>query len=165
MEKRLPQKVLIGTATLSHWIESEGATLSDQCEHNVESCALRVVEQDQSGEKIALFLEHWELARVALSCHFAPDMLCQEMLEVWWLGCCCQLGLLSQQEKPFRHRGRAVTVKEWRCGERKTKQGRNVADPRELSWPATMSSFLRFWSQCEHLVPVGRSFSRRFKRG
>ena len=37
--------------------------------------------QDQSGEKISLFLEDWELARVALSCHIALVMLCQEMHE------------------------------------------------------------------------------------
>ena len=33
------------------------------------------------GEKISLFLEDWELARVALSCHMALDLLCQEMRE------------------------------------------------------------------------------------
>ena len=63
--------------------ESEGLSSSDVREHNVESIALNVMEQDQSCEKISLFLEDWELARVALSCHNALDMLCQEMHEAW----------------------------------------------------------------------------------
>ena len=29
--------------------------------------------------RFSLFLKDWELARVALSCHMALDMLCQEM--------------------------------------------------------------------------------------
>ena len=62
------------------WTESEGT--SSQCQHNVENLALNVMGQDQSGEKMSLFLEDWELARVALSCHIALDMLCQEMHEV-----------------------------------------------------------------------------------
>ena len=47
---------------------------------------------------MSLFLEDWELASVALSCHIALDMLCQEMHEAWMLGCCCLRGLWSQQE-------------------------------------------------------------------
>ena len=65
------------------WTESEGTSSSGQCEHNVESLALNVMRQDQSGENISLFLEDWELARVALSCHIALDLLCQEMQEAW----------------------------------------------------------------------------------
>ena len=34
-------------------------------------------------DKISLFLQDWELAKVALSCHMALDMLCQEMNEAW----------------------------------------------------------------------------------
>ena len=56
------------------------------------------LEKDPSGEKISLFLEDWELARVALSCHIALDMLCQEMHEAWLLGCLCQEAL-GQSEK------------------------------------------------------------------
>ena len=33
------------------------------------------------GDKISLFLKDWELAKVALSCRMALDMLCQEMHE------------------------------------------------------------------------------------
>ena len=31
---------------------------------------------------ISLLLQDWELAKVALSCHMALDILCQEMYEV-----------------------------------------------------------------------------------
>ena len=65
------------------WTESEGTSSSEQCEHNVGSFALNVMVQDQSGEMMSFFLEDWELARVALSCHIALDMLCQEMHEAW----------------------------------------------------------------------------------
>ena len=63
------------------WTESEGLSSSDCREHNVDSLALNVMGQDQSGEHISLFLEDWELARVAWSCRKALDMLCQEMHE------------------------------------------------------------------------------------
>ena len=43
------------------WTQSEGTSSSEQCEHYVESLALNALEQDQSGEKISLFLEDWEL--------------------------------------------------------------------------------------------------------
>ena len=46
---------------------------------NAESLALEVIGQDWSGEVASLFLEEWELAREALSCHMALDLLCQEM--------------------------------------------------------------------------------------
>ena len=65
------------------WTESGGASSSEQCEYNMESSSLRVMVQDQSGEKVCLFLEDWELARVALSCHIVVDMLCKEMHEAW----------------------------------------------------------------------------------
>ena len=32
------------------WTESEGSSASEQCEHDVESLALNVMEQDQSGD-------------------------------------------------------------------------------------------------------------------
>ena len=83
--------------------ESEGTSSSEQCERNSESLALNVVGQDQSGGKISLFLDDWELAKVASSCHVVLDLSCQE------LGCCCQRGLLPKQGKPFSHRGWAVT--------------------------------------------------------
>ena len=58
----------------------------------VESLALHVLGLNWTGEKISLFLGDWELGRVALSCHIALDLLCQEMHEASWLGCRCQRG-------------------------------------------------------------------------
>ena len=45
--------------------------------HNHECRAVEVMGQDWSSEVAALFLEDWELGRVALSCHMAMDLLCQ----------------------------------------------------------------------------------------
>ena len=56
------------------WTESDCASSWEQYEHNFES---------QSGEKMSLFLEDWALARVALSCHTALDLLRQELHEAW----------------------------------------------------------------------------------
>ena len=50
---------------------------------NVCNDALHVIGLHGSGDKISLFLQDWELAKVALSCHMALDMLCQEMNEAW----------------------------------------------------------------------------------
>ena len=52
-------------------------------EGNVCNDALHVTRLQGSGDKISLFLQDWELAKVALSCHMALDMLCQEMNEAW----------------------------------------------------------------------------------
>ena len=56
-------------------------TSSSVNEHHVESLALEVIGQNWSGEMVALFLEDWQVARVALSCHVARDLLCQEIQE------------------------------------------------------------------------------------
>ena len=74
------------------WTESAGTSASEQYEHNVESLAVNFVQQDHSGEQISLTLEDWELGSVALSCHIALDMLCQEMHEAWQVGCCRRSG-------------------------------------------------------------------------
>ena len=50
--------------------------------HNNKCQAIEVIGQDWSSEVVALFLEDWELGRVALSCHMAMDLLCQEMRDV-----------------------------------------------------------------------------------
>ena len=47
--------------------------------------ALFVIGLHGSGDTIALFLQDWEVAEVALSCQKALDMLCQEMHEAWQL--------------------------------------------------------------------------------
>ena len=48
--------------------------------------ALHVIGLHGPGDKISFFLKDWDLAWVALSCHMALDMLCQEMHEAWWWG-------------------------------------------------------------------------------
>ena len=58
---------------------------------SVNNEALHVIGLHGSGDKIYLFFEDWELlAKVALSCHMALDILCQKMYEVerrrGWLG-------------------------------------------------------------------------------
>ena len=81
MEVRLPKKP-DWDSDVESWTESEG-TSSSECEHNVESLALNGKVQDQSGEKISLFLEDWRYcAKEALSCHIALGMLCLGM-EAW----------------------------------------------------------------------------------
>ena len=50
---------------------------------NVSNEVLHVVGLYGAGDKISFFLKDWELAKVALSCHMAVDILCQEMHEVW----------------------------------------------------------------------------------
>ena len=51
-------------------------------ENNVGIGALFVIGLHGSGDVIAHFLQDWEVAKVALSCHVALDMLCQELYEV-----------------------------------------------------------------------------------
>ena len=56
----------------------------DECEeHKVENLSLEVVGQGWSGWSVHLFLEDWELAWVAVSCHLALDLLCHEMQDAW----------------------------------------------------------------------------------
>ena len=55
---------------------------SSSSENNVGSGALFVIGRHGSGDAIAHFLQDWEVAKVALSCHVALDMLCQELHEV-----------------------------------------------------------------------------------
>ena len=51
-------------------------------ENNVGNGALFVIGLHGSGGVIAQFLQDWEVAKVALSCHIALDMLCQELHDV-----------------------------------------------------------------------------------
>ena len=78
-----PKKSPDWDGDVESWTESEGISSCEQCEQNVESFALNAMVQDQSGERILLFLEDWELARMTLSCHMGLDLLCQEMNEAW----------------------------------------------------------------------------------
>ena len=72
--------------------EDEGASSTASREGNVCNDALHVVGLHGPGDKISLFLQDWELAKVALSCHMSLDMLCQEMQEAWWM-CGSQMSL------------------------------------------------------------------------
>ena len=65
------------------WSEDESVSSSDSREDNVCNEALHVIGLYGLGDKVSLFLKDWELARVALSCHIALDMLCPEMHEAW----------------------------------------------------------------------------------
>ena len=56
----------------------------DSREDNVCNEALHVIGLYGPGDKVSLFLNDWELAKVALSCHMVLDM-CQEMHD-WQLG-------------------------------------------------------------------------------
>ena len=53
-------------------------------EHNNERRGIEVIGQDWSSEVVALFLEDWELRRVASSCHMTLDFLSQEMRDACW---------------------------------------------------------------------------------
>ena len=57
------------------------ASDGDQAD-NVSNEALYVIGLHGSGDKISLCLQDWEMAKVALSCHMALDMLCQKMYEL-----------------------------------------------------------------------------------
>ena len=65
------------------WQENASVSSGVSRENNVCNGALHVIGLYGLGDKISLslFLEDWQLARVALSCHIALDMLCQEMHE------------------------------------------------------------------------------------
>ena len=97
------------------WISSCSASETslgcEVYEHNNECRAIEVIGQDWSSDVVALFLEDWELGRVALSCHMTMDLLCQDRRDACWdssesLGSPC--ALCSQ----CREGSRAVTIKE-----------------------------------------------------
>ena len=55
----------------------------EEGEHNVLNLFLDVVKRSSPGMQVERFLENEELARTALSCHLAVDLLCQEMQAAW----------------------------------------------------------------------------------
>ena len=61
------------------WSEDESVSSGGSREGNVCNDALHVIGLLGPGGKISPFLKDWEQAKVALSCHMALDMLCQEM--------------------------------------------------------------------------------------
>ena len=78
------------------WQSDSGSSVSSSSsgENNEGDDALFVVIGLQgSGDTIALFLQDWEVAKVALSCHIAQDMLSLEMHEVGSERVlCCRVG-------------------------------------------------------------------------
>ena len=62
-----------------------------KCEGILCNNALHVIGLYGPGDKISVILKDWELAKVALSCHMALEVLCQEMNEAFW----------SAAERPF----------------------------------------------------------------
>ena len=61
---------------------SKNEQADSSSENNVGNGVLFVIGLHGSGDTIAHFLQDWEAAKVALSCHKALDMLCQELYEV-----------------------------------------------------------------------------------
>ena len=61
------------------WSEYESVSTTASREGNVCNDALHVIGLHGSGDKIPIFLQDWELAKVALIRHMALDMLCLEM--------------------------------------------------------------------------------------
>ena len=55
------------------WSGSEGTSSLEHSEHNVGNLALEIVGQNWSSDVISLYLEDWEVERVALSCHLPMD--------------------------------------------------------------------------------------------
>ena len=65
-------------------VKSSGTSSDDENEeHKVENPFLKVAEQSRSGMLTDSFLEDWVLARVAVRCRLALDLLCQEMQDAW----------------------------------------------------------------------------------
>ena len=77
----------IGDAFLVPQLRDESEASKDEqadssSENNVGNGALFVIGLHRVGGAIALFLQKWEVAKVALTCHIALDMLCQELHEI-----------------------------------------------------------------------------------
>ena len=75
-------KALTGTATLSHGLKAKALLLLSSANTTWKPCSACHGARTVRG-KISLFLEDWELARVALSFRMALDMLCQGKHEAW----------------------------------------------------------------------------------
>ena len=75
------QETRIGTATANLGPKVKASPHPIFVSTMWKSLALHVLGLNWSGEKVSLVLEDWELARAALSCHVALDLL--EMDEAW----------------------------------------------------------------------------------
>ena len=72
----------IGDGFLVPELKGGSEASDDDQADNVSNEALYVIGLHGSGDKISRFLQDCEVAKVALSCHIALDMLCQELYEV-----------------------------------------------------------------------------------
>ena len=63
--------------------ESEGEARSEDKSVSANDSRESSVCNEALHEDLYLFLEEWELAKVALSCHMALGMLCQERHKTW----------------------------------------------------------------------------------
>ena len=61
---------------------SKNEQADSSSENNVGNGALFLIGLHGSGDVSAHFLQDWEVAKVALSCHVALDMLCHELHDV-----------------------------------------------------------------------------------
>ena len=72
----------IGDGFLIPELKGGSVASEDDQADNVSNEALNVIGLRGSGDKVSRFVQDWEVAQVALSCHIALDMLCQELYEV-----------------------------------------------------------------------------------
>ena len=120
-----------GCPMCPEWISScsasETSCGAEEYGHNNECRAIEVIGQDWSSEVVALFLQDWELDREWPSAAIWQwTFSAQEMRDACWVSSesldsplftvitvperfSCEP---SQQQKPFSHRGRAVTIDE-----------------------------------------------------
>ena len=84
VEVWLPKKALCGAATALNGQDVRIFLLWSVTSTNVGNLAVEVVGQNWSSEVISLFLEDWEVGRVAFSCHLSMDLLCQEKMDACW---------------------------------------------------------------------------------
>ena len=85
--KLVVQRVQNGKVRLKFGLKTKAILQVIFREDNVCNEALHVIGLYGPGDKVSLslslLLKYWELARVALICHMALDVLCQEMHEAW----------------------------------------------------------------------------------
>ena len=69
----------IGDGFLVPDLKGGSEASDDEQADNMSNEALYVIGLHGSGDKISSDLQGWEVAKVALSCHIALDMLCREL--------------------------------------------------------------------------------------
>ena len=80
------------------WSEDDNASSGGSREGNVCDDGMHVIGMYGPGDKISLFLQDWELAKVALGCLMALDMLCQELTGPWYRVRRCQSALCHSKK-------------------------------------------------------------------